>query len=178
MQGQLPINRRRYLDIGTAYGGFLIAFREGGFQEVIGIEIDNQLTRLGRANIQNVPNARILQGDFVRDDFSALGKFDVITCNDVIEHVSDPVVAIQKIAAMLEPQGVAYLEIPNKDCIDFVILDGHFQIFGITQLERQDAALYCEQVRQKFPASVTCRKLVKCMNWTGTCKNFIAMGSV
>ncbi|HXF85699.1 MAG TPA: class I SAM-dependent methyltransferase [Anaerolineales bacterium] len=135
-------HKGRYLDIGTAYAGFLRAFRESGFKEAVGIELQERLVRLGKANISDLDSAQIVQADFVREDFSHLGLFDVITCNDVIEHVDNPVVAFTKMAGLLTENGCLILEIPNRDYIDFVISDGHFQIFGIAQLDRDAAAEY------------------------------------
>jgi len=134
--------KNRYLDIGTGYGGFLRAFKEFGFRHVVGIEINPNLANLAQANIDDLQDARVLLGDFIKDDFSKLGRFDVITCNDVIEHVDDPVLTIQKMSAMVNDDGCLFLEVPNKDFITFVKSDGHFQIFGITQLLKEDAANY------------------------------------
>lgn len=139
-------NKNRYLDIGTAYAGFLRAFKEQRFQEVIGVEIKEYLARLGKANICDLDNAKIIVGDFVNSDFSHLGLFDVITCNDVIEHVDNPVVALTKISNLLAQEGCLALEVPNKDFIGFVTSDGHFQIFGIAQLGRDDASEYYSAV--------------------------------
>lgn len=137
--------RKRYLDIGTAYAGFLRAFKEKGFEEVIGIELQEHLATLGKANIDGLDNAQVILGDFVQDDYSYLGTFDVVTCNDVIEHVDDAVLTIHKMAAMVHDGGCLSLEVPNKDFISFVKSDGHFQIFGITQFAKDDSATYYSQ---------------------------------
>jgi len=132
----------RYLDIGTGYGGFLRAFRDAGFNEVIGIELNQNLANYAQANIDGLQNAQVLTGDFVKDDFSSLGSFDVITCNDVIEHVDDPALAIQRMSALVNDDGCLFLKVPNKDHIAFVKSDGHFKIFGLTQLLKNNAADY------------------------------------
>ncbi len=134
--------RNRYLDIGTAYAGFLRAFKERGFRDVIGIELQERLARLGTANIRGLCGAQVIVGDFLRDDYSSLGAFDIVTCNDVIEHVDDAVFAIKKMSNLVAAAGCLALEVPNKNCISFVKSDGHFQIFGITQLLRDGAADY------------------------------------
>jgi SAM-dependent methyltransferase len=81
-------------------------------------------------------------------------SFDVITCNDVIEHVRDPKVAIEHIAAMLRPGGLAYFEIPNRDEVSSVMADGHYQLFGITQLDRELAFRYFETHSPGVPYGV------------------------
>lgn len=138
--------KKRYLDIGTAYAGFLRAYKEQGFDEAIGIELQERLAILGRANIDGLDNTQVIVGDFIQDDYSYLGAFDVVTCNDVIEHVDDAIVAIQKMSSMVADEGTLCMEVPNRNCISFVASDGHFQIFGITQLDRDDAALHYEAV--------------------------------
>jgi SAM-dependent methyltransferase len=134
--------KNRYLDVGTGYGGFLRAAKEMGFKEVIGIELQPFLADLAKANIDGLQGAQVLLGDFVKDDFSTLGSLDLITCNDVIEHVDDPALTIQKMSTLLTEDGCLCFEVPNKDCITFVKEDGHFLIFGITQLAKNDAAAY------------------------------------
>jgi 2-polyprenyl-3-methyl-5-hydroxy-6-metoxy-1,4-benzoquinol methylase len=138
--------KRRYLDVGTGYGGFPVAFANAGFEEVVGIELQDHLITYAKANTVNIPNVLILKRDIVEDPIGDLGSFDLITCNDVIEHVSDPSITIQKLASMLNYTGVISLEIPNKDCITWIVSDGHFQIFAITLLERSVAADYYAEV--------------------------------
>lgn len=143
LESQSCIRKKaRYLDVGTGYGGFLRAAKEMGFKEVIGIELQPFLADLAKANIDNLPGAQVFLGDFVKDDFSNLGRLDLITCNDVIEHVDDPALTIQKMSALLTEDGCICFEVPNKDCMTFVKQDGHFLIFGITQLAKIDAAAY------------------------------------
>jgi SAM-dependent methyltransferase len=130
---------KRYLDVGCAYGGFLVAFAEQGL-DPLGIEIDETLAKYGAINCQEHGlSDKVITGDFLSYDVEKLGKFDIITCNDVIEHVQDPEKAIERLASLLNKGGVLYLEIPNKDCIKFVEKDGHFCIFGITLLQRNIA---------------------------------------
>ena len=134
--------KNRYLDIGTAYAGYLRAFKENGFNEVVGIEVKEHLAKLGLANIHGLNNARLIVGDFLNDDYSSLGTFDLISCNDVIEHVADASLAIKKMSTMVAQGGVLILAVPNKDCISNVKSDGHFNLFGITQLHRNIAPNY------------------------------------
>lgn len=139
-------HKRRYLDIGTGYGGFPVAFAGYGFDEVVGIELQDHLVQLATANTVNLPNAMILKRNIVEDNIDDLGYFDLITCNDVIEHVSDPSITIKKLASMLNSFGVVSLEIPNRDCISWIVSDGHFQLFAITLLDRSMAADYFSQM--------------------------------
>jgi 2-polyprenyl-3-methyl-5-hydroxy-6-metoxy-1,4-benzoquinol methylase len=135
-----------YLDIGCAYGGFLVAFAERG-ADVIGIDINPTLLGLARQNLaDHLVEAPLILGDATR--LGALrrlcGAVDVATCNDVIEHVDSPPALAQTIADLLAPGGLCYLEIPNAWLPAYVQSDGHFQLFGITQLDYDDAKRYWE----------------------------------
>jgi SAM-dependent methyltransferase len=139
-------NRGRYLDVGCAYGGFLIAFAEQGF-DVLGIEIEPNFANYGIINCKEYKlNDKVIIGDFLNVDEVKLGKFDLITCNDVIEHVKNPETTLRKLANLLNPGGVLFLEIPNRHCIKFVEKDGHFSLFGITLLQRNIADAYIRSI--------------------------------
>ncbi len=87
---------KRYLDIGCAYGGFLNAFAEIGYS-VDGIEYDSELASLCTYHMQisDVP-CKIVHSDFLGDHVGHEPIYDLITCNDVIEHVSDPEKCLKK----------------------------------------------------------------------------------
>jgi SAM-dependent methyltransferase len=54
------------------------------------------------------------------------GRIDIITCNDVIEHVQDTSALLQSIRRLLAPTGLAYFEIPNGRYARAVLSDGHY----------------------------------------------------
>ncbi len=140
----VPLAGKRALDIGCAYGGFLVALSERG-AEPVGVDIDPQLLRLGDHNFRDIGRTLPTYCKDVtnsEDIAPFLDRFDIITCNDVIEHVTNPAATIQHVAAMLREDGLAYFEIPNRDAWAAVASDGHYQLFGITQLGYDDASAY------------------------------------
>ena len=140
----MPLAGKRTLDVGCAYGGFLVAMAERGAQPS-GFDIEPTLLALGAQNFADVGQAFPTRlADVTRGEDVAPFReaFDVVTCNDVIEHVRDPAVAVGHIASMLAPGGLAYFEIPNRDAAAFVLSDGHYQLFGITQLDYDAARRY------------------------------------
>lgn len=147
LRPHFPPGAKRYLDVGCAYGGFLTAFAQDGF-EVTGIEADPEWARMGRQNTEELGlKNSVLEDDFLTCDLESLGRFHVITCNDVIEHILDPQLALARMVQLLEPGGILFLEIPNFECITDVTSDGHFQVFGITLLERYAAREYLDRVK-------------------------------
>jgi SAM-dependent methyltransferase len=137
----------RFLDIGCGYAGFVRAFLQHDY-EAIGIEIDPTLSAYSQANLSDYGFSKrlIVNSDFQTVNLSALNKFDVLSCNDVIEHVSDPELTIERIGKISMNGSILFMEIPNKDSVNFVLKDGHFQLFGITQLSRQEAREYKRQL--------------------------------
>ena len=131
----------RVLDVGCAYGGFLVAFAEAG-AKVTGIEKDERYVRLAGLNLRE----HGLDGEVVHGDAGALrpglrGRFDLIIANDVLEHVR-PGEFLANIAAWLAPGGVAYFEIPNGAWPPYVGRDGHHQLFGLVLLDFAEASRY------------------------------------
>lgn len=143
LASHIPKTARRYLDVGCGFGGFLVAFAKLGL-EVCGVEIDPQRIQLAEANcLDHDLKDCVFPGNILDETLvDRLGRFDVITCIDVIEHVLDVPKALRHMTTMLNPGGILFLEIPNKHSLSFVARDGHFELFGITLLDRNDAIQY------------------------------------
>jgi SAM-dependent methyltransferase len=54
------------------------------------------------------------------------GPFDVVSMNDVIEHVTDPQEMLRRAAAMLRPGGILYLVTPDVCSLSARILRGRW----------------------------------------------------
>lgn len=148
---------KRYLDIGTAYGGFPIAFSKE-CSSVTGFEINEDFLKLARNNFSdnNLPVDKLYHIDITQKQQLEQFKnsFDVITCNDVIEHVGNVKQTIENIYELLSLGGIVYFEIPNKNYPGFVIKDGHYGLFGITLLNRKDAEEYYKEYFPEHTYSV------------------------
>ena len=131
----------RYLDAGCAYGGFLVAAAEAGAREVVGVDVDDRLLGVARPFLEasSIPH-RVEKGD-VSDPavLGPLGRFDLITCNDVVEHVDNVPRLISTLAAGVAEGGCLYIAAPNRRSPTFIRSDPHFQLFGIVLLPREPA---------------------------------------
>lgn len=136
----------RYLDVGCGFGGCLVAFSKAGLQ-VSGIELDPLRAEFSKANLldHNIPPNVLALDILAPEARETLGRYDLITCIDVIEHVLDVPKTLEILCSLLTPGGLLVLEIPNKNFIPFVSKDGHFSLFGITQLPRPEAIAYHKQ---------------------------------
>lgn len=149
------IRSGRSLDVGSAYGGMVVAFAEQGFTAK-GVEIDPHWCRLGNINC----SSRGLGELITREDFLTASPgegFDVISCNDVIEHLVEPRFALERMAGMLAPGGVLYLVIPNARSWDHVIRDGHYGEFGLNLLDHHAARAYYDlRAKGRFGKDYSC----------------------
>jgi len=96
------------LDVGSGLGVFPYAAKQQGWG-CTSIEPDPVAAR----HIREVVGINVVSADFfaARD----LGRFDLITFNKVLEHVSDPVEMLLKAKGFLVPEGFIYLEVPDGE---------------------------------------------------------------
>jgi SAM-dependent methyltransferase len=96
----------RYLDVGCGAGGGLGVARALGWQ-VTGIEMDAVAAARARRFTEEVYVGDILSAPL------APSRFDVVTAFHVIEHVPDPVAAVERMLTWLAPGGLVIIEVPN-----------------------------------------------------------------
>jgi SAM-dependent methyltransferase len=149
VQGVVPgLRGKRHLDVGCAYGGACVAAGRLGAVS-IGIDVDPTLLRFAEANRKDHPSLPLEFHEASAMDLSLrdrLGSFDVITCDNVIEHVECPERLVANIAALLAPDGVAYVTIPNAYSLGQIRSDCHYGQFGISLLDACDGAAYMKDV--------------------------------
>jgi 2-polyprenyl-3-methyl-5-hydroxy-6-metoxy-1,4-benzoquinol methylase len=104
------------LEIGIGGGECALAAQEMGF-DVLGIDISEGNVRQAARYGLNAEHA-----DFM--DFCGDRKWDVIIMGDVLEHVSDPIAAMEKVRGSLADGGVLWLSTPNFDAA-FSKVAGH-----------------------------------------------------
>jgi 2-polyprenyl-3-methyl-5-hydroxy-6-metoxy-1,4-benzoquinol methylase len=152
--GPIGLRGLRVLDVGCAYAGFLIAARRAGAREVVGIDVDPELLALGRLLLSDHSvGARLELADLTDPGVPGqLGEFDVVFCNDVLEHVRDLELAATNLERLLAPRGRLFLEIPNGQAARYVLSDGHYQLPGITLLDHAEAERWFRAtLRDRYP---------------------------
>ncbi len=96
----------RVLDVGSGLGVFRARMRERGW-EVTALDPDPRAAEHAR----DVVGVNAVCADFFEAD--GLGRFDLVTLNKVLEHVSDPVAMLARTCHFLEPGGSVYVEVPD-----------------------------------------------------------------
>lgn len=126
----------KVLDLGCGTGEFLKLAKDMGC-EVVGIEPGHTYAAFARSEYGvDVINAPWQQANL------PLGGFDVITCQQVVEHLRDPMAALAAMTAWLKPEGVLYVSVPDMRANDKPSFERfHFaHIYGFTA-ETLDVAL-------------------------------------
>jgi dolichol-phosphate mannosyltransferase len=105
IEGSYPA-KGRLLDVGAATGAFCSTALARGW-EAAGLEISDYAAAAGRAKGMDIRTGTLDTADFPP------GSFDVITLWDVFEHIRDPHMALERMAALLKPDGVLAMNLPN-----------------------------------------------------------------
>lgn len=168
------IRGKNILDVGCGTGGISVAFaREGG--SVVGVDSGNTNPlniRMANARAEEEKtDIAFICGDAQRMPFRE-ATFDIILCNDVIEHVAEPDKLAKEVSRTLKPHGILYLTAPNRFSLPNIYRDSHYGLFGVAILPRPLARIYVTKIRKMERGySVghipTCSSLVKIFKKNG-----------
>jgi SAM-dependent methyltransferase len=97
------------LDVGCGIGNIALYLSQQ-CSIVVGVDISPKAIRLAKANAKNLKiiNVKFLTGS-IRD---IKGKFDLIVCSEVIEHIADDAAFVRDISARLNKHGYLVLSTP------------------------------------------------------------------
>ncbi len=124
----------RILDIGSGVGSFVVACRERGLL-AFGVEPD-RIGQGGRLTSVQIAKRRLRERAFA----VALGErlpfadqsFDLVTLNQVMEHVFDQAAVLREAARVLKPGGALYIACPNY----LRFREPHYKIFWLPLLPK------------------------------------------
>ncbi len=101
----------KLLDVGCALGDCLLEAKRLGWKEAEGIEVSDYAYQFAKDRDLDV-RLGTLNGNFYKPN-----TFDVVTYQDVIEHIPDPVNELKKIYKILKPGGIVFLVTPDIEGI-------------------------------------------------------------
>lgn len=117
----LPEKISSLLDVGCGSGAFGRVVRDKWGCRVVGVELNPAAAADARLVLDHVFEADII-------NLSIGEVFDVITVNDVLEHIEDPEALLEKLLDFVTPDGQLVVSIPNVGHWSIVadLLAGHW----------------------------------------------------
>jgi len=76
-----------------------------------------------------------------------LGTFDIVICNDVIEHVPKPQQLAKEMYRSLRNGGFLYLSVPNGISPYSIIHDQHYDLFSLSLMPYRIGKYYLTKIR-------------------------------
>jgi 2-polyprenyl-6-hydroxyphenyl methylase/3-demethylubiquinone-9 3-methyltransferase len=110
-KGRHPLARKTALDVGCGAGLLCEPLARMG-ATVTGVDAAPENVEAAKAHaVQSGLAIDYRAGELAEQ---GLGKFDVVTSMEVIEHVTDPAAFVAELAAHLKPDGLLLLSTPNR----------------------------------------------------------------
>ena len=106
-------SKGKILEIGCGNARILYLAREDGW-EVKGLELSEFLAE----KVAKRLNIAVQVADFLELNTDPKDKYDLIILRHVLEHLIEPLIAMEKIRDLLKPGGKALMEFPNIQGID------------------------------------------------------------
>lgn len=107
---------RRLLDVGVGTGLLVHLAREAGW-DASGVDVSPEAAARAAAEF----GVAVALGDFTTAPLA--GRYDAITMGDVLEHTRDPRAFLARAHALLVPDGVLFVAVPNHRSLAFATAD-------------------------------------------------------
>ncbi len=113
IESKVPLSGKRVLDVGCGGGVLSESMAERG-ADVTGIDPGADNIRVAREHLTDcqVDYRACTLENFAGD---SPARFDVITCMELLEHVPEPPILIEQMAALLQPGGHLFLATINRN---------------------------------------------------------------
>ena len=116
------------LDVGTATGGFLVAFRDAGFARLFGVDPSPDAARVARETFDL---------DVIVGGLSAAESwghaFGLVSYVAVLEHVLTPREQVRSVTSLLRPGGCIFVSVPDADAFR-AHAEAPFQEFSVEHI--------------------------------------------
>lgn len=101
------VTKGKMLDVGSALGDSLIEAKKLGWKDVYGVELSEFAAKKAEKRGLDVKNGTLMEAKYPSD------HFDVVTIQDVIEHMPDPITEMKEVKRILKPNGIVFIVTPD-----------------------------------------------------------------
>jgi 2-polyprenyl-3-methyl-5-hydroxy-6-metoxy-1,4-benzoquinol methylase len=178
----VPKSAKRVLELGCGDGAFARAFRQGRQVEYWGIELESEAANRASAHLDKVFSKR------VEDALAELPNayFELLICNDVLEHLPNPEETLRALREKLAPKGQLFLSVPNVRFLPVLLQlllkkDWRYEDAGV--LDRTHLRFFTEKSLRRFVAEsgfelISLQGINSRSNWLFQVANFCSLGSL
>ncbi len=118
------IDKLKVLDVGCGSGGISVAFADEG-AHVVSIDLNKNYTRITRVRAcEKKVRLDVVYADACSSPFGE-GAFDILVCNDVVEHISKVNKFFSEVGRLLKPDGLVFIETHNRFSPEIILSDPH-----------------------------------------------------
>lgn len=143
------IDGKTILDAGCGMGGISIAMAKMKGR-VFSLDFNAKFIPIAKTRaLEEKVDAVFIRGSNEKLPFMD-NFFDIIICNDVIEHVPEPMNMISEFDRALKPGGLLYLTTHNRISKNLIKDDRHYGLFGLTLMPKKLAEFYTVKVRKRI----------------------------
>ncbi len=172
------------LDLATGTGDQIAALYRAGLsiQKAIGIDLAEEMLKIGRSKLKAFPSAKLLSGDAEKIPFAA-ESFDATTFSFGIRNVSNPLASLQEIHRVLKKNGrclILEFSMPNRWIRPFFLfyLRKILPRLGGVLSKNLAAYRYLNQTIETFPSGDTFLALMKSAQFSSLRRISMNFGSV
>lgn len=139
---------RTFLEVGCGDGSLPIVMAKHGLASV-GVDVSPEPLRTARDRAEDLGLAVRWHTASIYDLPYPNGSFDIVACNDVLEHVEDVHTALGELARVLSPTGTLFANVTNRFSLLNIAIEPHSRLFGVILLPHAWAAPLVRWIRKK-----------------------------
>jgi 2-polyprenyl-6-hydroxyphenyl methylase/3-demethylubiquinone-9 3-methyltransferase len=120
IESMQPLSGRRVVDVGCG-GGILAEAMAGRGAEVLGIDLARRSLKV--AELHALESGAAVRYEEIAAEALATreaGRFDVVTCMEMLEHVPDPASTVRACASLVKPGGWVFFSTINRNPKSFL----------------------------------------------------------
>lgn len=136
----------RLLELGAGSCDTLVEIKMQNLAEVV---VGVELMKLPETSQENTLIDELYFGNFETLDLKfQAASFDVIICGDVLEHLIDPWLVVQKLKELLKPNGLLIVSCPNiryYETFVNIFIKGSFKYADFGLFDRTHLRFFCRK---------------------------------